>query len=147
MEGFLTLKGGGVELVCYKEEDRLFQFKIHLEGGKAVGFCDLRLSRSAEEFYIGNVGYSVFPDERGKGIGAKALALMCDFAFEKGEKYLMACCKRDNIASKRTIEKCGGFFVDSRALPDFMELRYGRHTVDRYKIALPVRDDLKRRLI
>ena len=37
--------------------------------------------------------------------------------------------------------------MDSRALPDFMELRYGRHTVDRYKIALPVRDDLKRRLI
>ena len=37
MEGFLTLKGGSVELVCYKEEDRLFHFKIHLEGGKAVG--------------------------------------------------------------------------------------------------------------
>ena len=56
----------------------------------------------------GHIGYSVVPLERRKGYATQMLKRMLTIAKKEGIKRVLLTCDMDNIASLKTIEKCGG---------------------------------------
>ena len=61
---------------------------------------------------LGHVGFSVVPWKRGNGYAAKALAALFPDARARGLTYLDLTADDGNIASRKTIEACGGVFVE-----------------------------------
>lgn len=77
--------------------------------GEVVGIIDWR--RELNDFLLnfgGSIGYTVRPDMRRRGYGARMLALMLDKCREQGAERVLLTCDQDNEASRRTIVRCGG---------------------------------------
>jgi predicted acetyltransferase len=80
-----------------------------------VGFLALRHSLNAwllEEG--GHIGYGVRPSRRRQGHAGRALALSLEAAAGLGIERALVTCDEDNDGSRRTIERCGGVYEDSR---------------------------------
>jgi predicted acetyltransferase len=77
--------------------------------GEMLGQVNIRhrLTPALEDFG-GHVGYHVRPSQRGKGYGAKMLALALDQARRLGLRRVLITCDPENMASVRVIEKNGG---------------------------------------
>jgi predicted acetyltransferase len=58
----------------------------------------------------GNIGFDIHPLRRGKGYGNEILRLMLLEAGKIGLTRVLLSCDRDNIASRKIIEKHGGVF-------------------------------------
>jgi predicted acetyltransferase len=87
--------------------------------GEIVG--RLMLRHSLNEFLLragGHVGYVVVPAHRGRGYAVKMLTQGLDLARSMGLEKVLVTCDEDNIASRRTIERCGGEYEDSYAGPE-----------------------------
>jgi len=100
---------------------------------RLVGMLDFRHPLSAAmAVCAGHIGYSVRPAERGKGYGREMLRLLLPFCRAAGERRVLLCCARENLASARIIQACGG--VLENEVPDTIGLtRSG--IVQRYWIA------------
>ncbi len=84
-----------------------------IEDEKVVGRITLRKDSGEDLFrYIGNIGYIIAPEERSKGYATKMLELLKPVAKEQGHRKLLITCNKNNINSKRVIEKNGGVFLD-----------------------------------
>lgn len=80
-----------------------------------VGFLALRHRLNA--FLLeegGHIGYSVRPSRRQEGHASRALALAVRRAAELGLDRVLLTCDEDNEPSRRTIERNGGRYEDSR---------------------------------
>lgn len=80
-----------------------------------IGFLALR--RRLNTFLLeegGHIGYSVRPSRRQQGHASHALALAVLRAAELGLDRVLLTCDEDNEASRRTIERNGGRYEDSR---------------------------------
>lgn len=139
------LSDGVIKLICYRhaeaDEKRgylpAYHFRICHERGAEMGFCDLRVGHNSNTFYGGNIGYSLLPQYRGHGYAARALRLLLPLAKKHGMEYVIITTAPDNIASYKTIENCGGIFLDVRELPKDNEMYgTGRTETKRYKIKL-----------
>lgn len=73
-----------------------------------IGIIDIRHYLNDEHFYSGHIGYSVRPSIRSKGYGAKILRLGLEKAKEFNLDRLLLTCKKDNMASKKVIERNNG---------------------------------------
>jgi predicted acetyltransferase len=62
----------------------------------------------------GHIGYSVRPSARRRGHASRALALMLPVCAERGIDPVLVTCDTDNVGSRRTIEKNGGVYEDTR---------------------------------
>lgn len=62
----------------------------------------------------GHVGYSVRPSARRRGYASRALAMMLPVAAGLGIDPVLVTCDTDNEASRRTIERNGGVYEDTR---------------------------------
>jgi len=81
---------------------------------KLLGAVNVRyyLTKATYETW-GHIGFGVRPSERRKGYATEMLMLALDECRRmKMEKVFIGCLK-DNIASAKTIEKCGGFLRGS----------------------------------
>ena len=58
----------------------------------------------------GHIGYSTRPSERRKGYATAMLKLCLEECRKMGINPVMVSCDDDNIASRKTIEACGGVF-------------------------------------
>jgi len=77
--------------------------------GTVVGCIELRHTLN-ESLAVsgGHIGYSVVPKERRKGYATRMLTQVLTMAKEAGIDKVLLTCDVDNIASYKTIEKCGG---------------------------------------
>jgi predicted acetyltransferase len=62
----------------------------------------------------GHIGYGVRPTARGRGVATAALALMLPVAARMGIDPVLVTCDVDNEPSRRTIERNGGVYEDTR---------------------------------
>ena len=72
----------------------------------------------------GHIGYSVRKSERRKGYGKKMLSYIYEFLFSLGLEKVLITCDKMNIASKRTIESCGGILENEVIEESRITLRY-----------------------
>ncbi len=83
-----------------KAGEMMFLLKI---GGRIVG----RVNVTALENGVAQLGYRIGQAHCGQGIATRAVALICQEACDRGIWALEARVLRDNIASKRVLEKVG----------------------------------------
>jgi predicted acetyltransferase len=57
---------------------------------------------------LGHIGYGVRPSARRRGLGTWALGAMIAEARARGLNHLLIVCEAGNLASARTVERCGG---------------------------------------
>ncbi len=82
---------------------------------EVIGFLAIR--HTLNDFLLeegGHIGYSVRPSRRGEGHATRALALALDRAAELGIDRVLVTCDDDNEPSRRTIERNGGVYEDTR---------------------------------
>ena len=97
-----------------------------------IGTIDLRHSLTPYlEAQGGHVGYSVRPGERGNGYATRMLEGVLKKAGELGLRRVLITCDKDNIASARVIQKCGGVLQD-----EVPSAQRGRQLTQRYWIAI-----------
>jgi predicted acetyltransferase len=85
------------------------------DGDTYLGAITLR--HALNEFLLraaGNVGYGVRPSARRRGLASWALAAVLPEARALGLDRVLVTCDVSNVASARTIEKCGGVLEDVR---------------------------------
>ena len=68
--------------------------------------------------YGGHIGYSIRPDERGKGYARQQLKLALQQCATLGIPRALLTCREDNERSRRVIQGCGGVYEDTRQKPD-----------------------------
>ena len=96
-----------------------------LDNSKIVGIINAR--HELNDYLLnfgGHIGYSVRKSERRKGYAKAMLSYTVDFLFSLGLEKVLITCDKKNIASKRTIESCGGILENEVATEDRTTLRY-----------------------
>lgn len=106
-------------------------FCIRKSDNKLVGMIDVRhYFNDYLEKYAGNVGYSVRPSERQKGIAGFMLDAIKPFCKSIGLTKILVCCLDNNIASRKNIIKNGGIYESS------VYDSKNNQTIERYWITL-----------
>jgi predicted acetyltransferase len=78
----------------------------------------------------GHIGYVVVPEFRGRGYGTAMLRLALEICRDRlGLQRILVTCDEDNIASARTIEKCGGVLENVLCGPE-LEKPKRRYWID-----------------
>ena len=96
-----------------------------LDDNKIVGIINAR--HELNDYLLnfgGHIGYSVRKSERRKGYGKKMLNYTSEFLFSLGLEKILITCDKNNIASKRTIESCGGILENEVIEESRTTLRY-----------------------
>ena len=96
-----------------------------LDNNKIVGIINAR--HELNDYLLnfgGHIGYSVRKSERRKGYGKKMLNYTSEFLFSLGLEKILITCDKNNIASKRTIESCGGILENEVVEKSRTTLRY-----------------------
>ena len=94
------------------------------DNNKIVGIINAR--HELNDYLLnfgGHIGYSVRKSERRKGYAKAMLSYTVDFLFSLGLEKVLITCDKMNIASKRTIESCGGILENEVATDDRTTLR------------------------
>ena len=84
-------------------------FLVRKNDNRILGIVNIR--HSLNEYlknYGGHIGYSIRYSERRKGYGKKQLLLALEKCKKLPLKKVLVTCRKDNIASSKTIESCGG---------------------------------------
>lgn len=95
-------------------------FAVRKSDEKLIGMIDIRHSLDNQLLaeYGGHIGYSILPSERRKGYATQMLKLALDYAKTLNLKKVMLGCKSNNIASQKTIVKCGGKLTEQKPYVD-----------------------------
>ncbi len=91
-------------------------FAVRKKDNKIVGIIDIRHNLEHEFLaeYGGHIGLSVRPTERKKGYATEMLKMALIYAKTLGLQKVMLGCFSDNIASIKTIEKCGVVLTETK---------------------------------
>ncbi|POR45128.1 GNAT family N-acetyltransferase [Bosea psychrotolerans] len=116
---------------------RTFRFDI-LVDGTVTGTISLRPAVTHLLTHLsGQVGFSVEPGFRGRGLAAKAVRALLPAARAHGLDALWFTTTPDNAASRRTLEKLGCALVESAAVPaDYVSHGSGEQVKLRYRLEL-----------
>jgi predicted acetyltransferase len=85
-----------------------------VESDRVLGGTALRHGDDDYVLWAGHIGYGIRPSARRRGLATWALGRMLDEARVLGLDRLLAVCAVDNVASVKTIERCGGVFEGIR---------------------------------
>ncbi|QOV90925.1 GNAT family N-acetyltransferase [Humisphaera borealis] len=103
---------------------------------RIAGGLSVRIGHSpAVELYYGHLGYHVFPAARGRQYALRACGLVMPLLKAHGLRTIWVTCDPQNMASRRTIERLGGQYVETVEVPmgDPLYLRGETHK-QRYRI-------------
>lgn len=91
-------------------------FAVRKSDNRIVGMIDVRhnLDNAFLAAYGGHIGYSVRPSERKKGYATQMLLLALQYAKSLHLPKVMLGAYADNVASIKTILKCGGILSESK---------------------------------
>ena len=92
---------------------------IRKSDGSLIGIIDIR--HELNDFlqsYGGHIGLGIRPSERGKGYASAITMEGLSFCKKIGLRKVMLACYKDNLASRKTIEKCGGELKKEFALSE-----------------------------
>jgi len=90
---------------------------------QAIGWISLRVNDRTP--HIGEIGYSLLENARGKGFATEALRAIADEAFAQGElEEMQACTVPENTASRAVLARAG--FREERLIRSGAVIR-GRH--------------------
>ena len=78
------------------------------EENELVGIINIRYELTPFFKDSGHIGYSVVPQQRRKGYATEMLQNVMKLAKQRGMTEVKLVCLADNIASKKTILRCGG---------------------------------------
>jgi predicted acetyltransferase len=81
-----------------------------VERDRVLGGIALRHGSDDYVRWAGHIGYGIRPSARRRGLGTWALRRMLEEAPLLGLERVLAVCAVDNVASVKTIERCGGVF-------------------------------------
>lgn len=96
-----------------------------VEDDRVLGGIALRHAPDASLLRAtGHIGYGIRPSARRRGLATWALGRMLDEARGLGLDRVLIICEVDNIASARTIERCGGVLEDVRDTAHVATRRY-----------------------
>ncbi len=84
---------------------------VRLSDNTIVGIVNIRHYLTEAIYHNGHIGYSVHPDERGKGYGTEILRLALIKAEQLGIMETVVTCNHDNRVSKHILEKHGLTYV------------------------------------
>ena len=85
-----------------------------------VGDCDLRIGDTKEYYFAGNIGYRIYEPYRGHHYAYEACMLVMKYAYDTaGMRSVYITCSPENIASKKTIERLGGEYVETVNVPSW----------------------------
>lgn len=95
-------------------------FAIRKSDRKIIGIIDIRhnLENKFLAEYGGHIGYAVRPNERRKGYATQILKMALEYGKSLNLTKVMLGCYTDNIASIKTITKCGGILTKSKPYVD-----------------------------
>lgn len=93
-----------------------YVFEIR-HGTTPVGRIDLRLGYTQGLYFGGNIGYTIFPEYRGKGYALEACRRIKAVALKHGMEKLMITADFKNKASQRVCEKLGARYLRSIQIP------------------------------
>ena len=80
--------------------------------GKPIGMGKIRLGLTADSRLIGgNVGYAIGESYRGRGYGTAFLKLLISEAKSLNLPEILLTVEKNNLASKRVVEKVGGKMI------------------------------------
>ena len=105
---------------------------------RIAGAVSLRVGHNVkiEQFY-GHLGYHVYPAVQGCRYAYRACNLLLPLARAHRMQHLWMTCDPSNLASRRTIERLGGAYVETVAVPQGDPLfARGETTKCRFKVAL-----------
>ena len=85
-----------------------------VENDRVLGGIALRHGNSDHVLWAGHLGYGIRPSARGRGLATWAVGRMLDEARALGLDRVLAVCAVGNVASVKTIERCGGVFEGIR---------------------------------
>ena len=100
-----------------------------LDDGAVAGGIGLRDAADPSVDRLGHIGYGIRPSRRGRGLATWALREVLAAARARGLDHVLIVCEKENLASARVIEHCGGY-------PEPVVQNTGRSAVRRYRIDL-----------
>jgi predicted acetyltransferase len=95
-----------------------------VEGDRVLGGIALRHELNDYVQRAGHVGFGIRPTARRRGLAAWALGRMLDEARALHVDRVLVVCATRNVASAKTIERCGGVFEEVRDTEDGPVRRY-----------------------
>ena len=84
---------------------------------RRVGYCDLRVGKNDELYYAGNIGYRINQPYRGRHYAYEACRMLFALAKKKGMEDLIITCSPDNTASRKTLERLHGTYLETADVP------------------------------
>lgn len=100
-------------------------FCLDEERDKFVGAVNIRHCLN-EKLLLdgGHIGDGVLPEERGKGIATRMIAMALAECRKLGIERVLMVCDKDNIPSARTIQKNGGILENEPVVDGVIQQRY-----------------------
>ncbi|WEG12142.1 GNAT family N-acetyltransferase [Pullulanibacillus sp. KACC 23026] len=100
-----------------------YRYHIVIAGtNQIIGKIDLRIGEQESLYYGGHIGYSVDEEYRGHRYAGKACRLLKPIALKHGKNRLYITCNPTNLASRKTIERVGGKFIETVDLPPYNDM-------------------------
>ena len=106
-----------IPFIDYNQKDyKSYQYLlVRREDEVTVGAVEIRpyLTKHLDSDFEGNIGYGVLPSEKGKGYANIALSLAIEEYYRlTGSNSLIICCYKENVPSRKVIEKHGGKLIE-----------------------------------